>query len=576
MLGDGPDAAPAVVGVLNDLGLGLMATLVFVEDAADEISQQALTFAANLGQDVSAVPVQDTYAPAAWAEAIMNRIEQASPDVVVAPGTDRGNEVLAHVAAMLDQPMAANCVAFTAGDPATVTRVRWGGSLLEEARVHAAPVLLTVAPHAVAAAAPDVAIESLTSNLDGAVAVRERVPTVTAGVSLESADVVVSGGRGVGSAEGFVIIEELAGLLGGAVGCSRAVTSAGWRPHTDQVGPDGDQDLARDLHRVRDQRGHPAHGRMQGGQEAPGHQPGRRGVDLRQRRLRRDRRPARGGPGDLGRDQEGARDIGTVIAAVALAAAIAISGTLFIRRVLFLTGIVRAAPAVDRSDEPGHRARNEVTIVLGQRKLLQRFGPGLMHAFIFWGFLVLLPTILIALIGAVDKHDTLPWLGHQGWFAFLVDLFAVLVLVGVLGALYIRKVQRPRRFQGSHLGEADLILAMIATIATTLLLWHATRIALGLNEWPAADAPVSNLLSHLFADDQATRVLERVFVWLHVLTILTFLAYLPRSKHLHIATAAINVWFGGTGPGGRLEPLRFDDPDVPEEEIRFGAGTAAI
>ena len=240
---------------------------------------------------------------------------------------------------------------------------------------------------------------------------------------------------------------------------------------------------------------------------------------------------------------------------------------------LFLTGIVRAAPAVDRSDEPGHRARNEVTIVLGQRKLLQRFGPGLMHAFIFWGFLVLLPTILIALIGAVDKHDTLPWLGHQGWFAFLVDLFAVLVLVGVLGALYIRKVQRPRRFQGSHLGEADVILAMIATIATTLLLWHATRIALGLNEWPAADAPVSNLLSHLFADDQATRVLERVFVWLHVLTILTFLAYLPRSKHLHIATAAINVWFGRTGPGGRLEPLRFDDPDVPEEEIRFGAGT---
>ena len=216
-----------------------MATLVFVEDAADEISQQALTFAANLGQDVSAVAVQDTYAPAAWAEAIMNRIEQASPDVVVAPGTDRGNEVLAHVAAMLDQPMAANCVAFTAGDPATVTRVRWGGSLLEEARVHAAPVLLTVAPHAVAAAAPDVAIESLTSNLDGAVEVRERVPTVTAGVSLESADVVVSGGRGVGSAEGFVIIEELAGLLGGAVGCSRAVTSAGWRPHTDQVGQTG-------------------------------------------------------------------------------------------------------------------------------------------------------------------------------------------------------------------------------------------------------------------------------------------------------------------------------------------------
>ena len=64
-------------------------------------------------------------------------------------------------------------------------------------------------------------------------------------------------------------------------------------------------------------------------------------------------------------------------------------------------------------------------------------------------------------------------------------------------------------------------------------------------------------------------------MWVHVPTILTFLAYLPRSKHLHIVTAAFNVWCGRTGAGGRLEPLRFDDPDVPEEEIRFGAGTAA-
>ena len=84
-------------------------------------------------------------------------------------------------------------------------------------------------------------------------------------------------------------------------------------------------------------------------------------------------------------------------------------------------------------------------------------------------------------------------------------MFCVLVLVGVLAALWIRKVQRPRRFEGSHLGEADLILALIATIVITLLLWHAIRIALGLNEWPASWSPVSNALSHLFGHDQATR-----------------------------------------------------------------------
>ncbi len=227
---------------------------------------------------------------------------------------------------------------------------------------------------------------------------------------------------------------------------------------------------------------------------------------------------------------------------------------------------------MDRSGHVGRRARNEATIVLGQRKLLQRIGPGLMHAFIFWGFMVLLPTIVIAMISIVDKHTTFPWLGHQGWYFLLVDIFAVLVLVGVVAALWIRKVQRPRRFQGSHLGEADLILALIATIATSLLLWHAAQIALHLNDWPKAWSPVSNGLSHLFARDGATRALERVFVWIHVLTILSFLAYLPRSKHLHIMAAAVNVWFARTGPGGRLEPLDFT---VPDEEIRFGAGTPA-
>jgi Fe-S oxidoreductase len=267
-----------------------------------------------------------------------------------------------------------------------------------------------------------------------------------------------------------------------------------------------------------------------------------------------------------------------LLSALALAAALVASGTLFATRARTLIGLIRAAApaqAAQRTGDTTRRARNEATIVLGQRKLLQRLGPGLTHAFIFWGFMVLLPTILIALIGVVDKRSTLPWLGHQGWYMLLVDIFCVLVLAGVLAAVYIRKVLRPRRFEGSHLGEADLILALIAAIVISLLLWHGARIAVHLNDWPASWSPVSKLLSHLFGRDQASRVLERVFVWIHVLTILGFLAYLPHSKHLHIFVAAINVWFGRTRAGGRLEPLIFEDPDVPEEELRFGAGKAS-
>jgi Fe-S oxidoreductase/nitrate reductase gamma subunit len=225
----------------------------------------------------------------------------------------------------------------------------------------------------------------------------------------------------------------------------------------------------------------------------------------------------------------------------------------------------------ERDDDVPLRVRNEAVVVLGQKKLLQRLAPGLMHAFIFWGFVVLLPTIAMAMIAAVDRGRTLPWLGHQGWFALLVDVFVVLVLVGVAAAVWIRKVVRPRRFEGSHLGEADLILALITGIVTTLLLWHAALIALGDAEYGGGWSPVSNAVSSLFGSGTATEVLERVFVWAHVSLILGFLAYLPYSKHLHIFTAAPNVYFARTRARGRLEPLRFEGPD---EELRFGIGTA--
>ena len=110
---------------------------------------------------------------------------------------------------------------------------------------------------------------------------------------------------------------------------------------------------------------------------------------------------------------------------------------------------------------------------------------------------------------------------------------------------------------------------------TTLLLWHASRIALGLNEWPARlVAGLERALAPVRRTAQGDAGAERVLVWAHVLLILGFLAYLPYSKHLHIVTAAVNVFFGRTRARGRLEPLRFDE-DVPEDELRFGAGTVA-
>ncbi|HEY7730046.1 MAG TPA: electron transfer flavoprotein subunit alpha/FixB family protein [Gaiellaceae bacterium] len=202
----------------------------------------------ELGPGTLHLAEHDAYAslaPDAVAATVAGVVERTGARAVVAPGSDTGNDVLARVAARLDQPLASNCVAATAGEPARVTRTRWGGSLLEEAELDGAPLLLTVQPHAVAAdvaGAPVAGVERFTpvlADADLAVRVADRVEAAGSGIALADANVVVSGGRGVGSTEGFAIIEELAGLLGAAVGCSRAVTMAGWRPHTDQVGQTG-------------------------------------------------------------------------------------------------------------------------------------------------------------------------------------------------------------------------------------------------------------------------------------------------------------------------------------------------
>jgi electron transfer flavoprotein alpha subunit len=223
------------------LGTDVVAALC---GGTDALAAACAGYGANVVVDL-VHQLLDDYNPQAWGEAVAQLVAERSPSAVVACGTERGNETLAHVAVSLDLPMVANALKLDAlgGDSWTLTRVQWGGSLLEDVTLTASVKLVSVSHHAIEMQPSPVTEQrsTFTPALDDALGsgmVRDRVVRES-GVTLTTAPVVIGGGRGVGSPEGFAPLEELAALLGGVVGCSRAVTNNGWRNHTDQVGQTG-------------------------------------------------------------------------------------------------------------------------------------------------------------------------------------------------------------------------------------------------------------------------------------------------------------------------------------------------
>jgi Fe-S oxidoreductase len=268
----------------------------------------------------------------------------------------------------------------------------------------------------------------------------------------------------------------------------------------------------------------------------------------------------------------------------------AVAAVLAGRRLWWLYRLGRTGqPAPERIEavrtHPGRDAETQVTEVFGQRKLLKWSVPGVAHFLTFWGFIILILTIIEAYGDLFNATFAIPGIGHWAWVGFLEDLFAVGVLVGIVTFAIIRLRNSPERegrksrFAGSHTGAAWLVLFLIFLVIATLLIYRGAQINTG--DFPYAHgAFASQIVGHWLAPlgVGANKALETTFILLQLAVILGFGVFVTYSKHLHIAIAPLNVLYSRRPNGlGALQPMRsggkvldFEEAD-PDTDI-FGRG----
>ena len=270
------------------------------------------------------------------------------------------------------------------------------------------------------------------------------------------------------------------------------------------------------------------------------------------------------------------------IAMAATALALAVAG----RRLYFLSRLIGSGqPAPGRLSRWARRAEVEVAEVGGQKRLLKWTVPGLAHAFTFWGFTVLLLTIIEAYGDLFSPTFHIPLIGTWSSIGFLEDFFIVAVLVALVVFTVIRLVNNPKRlerrsrFYGSHTGAAWVTLAMIAGVVITLLVYREAQTNVTTNgvpdfpysDWAFASHVVGSWLHPLGAG--VNEALATVFVVLNVVVIVGFLVFVVYSKHLHIFMAPINVAFSRQPRAlGALDKTPDMDIENLDEDTVFGAG----
>jgi Fe-S oxidoreductase len=258
----------------------------------------------------------------------------------------------------------------------------------------------------------------------------------------------------------------------------------------------------------------------------------------------------------------------SILVLVALATALGVFGWRIYKRLW--VNLRQGRPSGPFGDW-GKRIEGLFVYVAGQLKLFRVRLPGIAHFFIFWGFMVLSLTILQAivegLLSFVNPHFVLPIVGSFGPLVLLQDLFVVFVVIAVAYDIVVRIAVKPKRYEGSHGGQAVLVLGFIMAIMLSLSVMNGIYINLG--ELPAATwRPVSRLVGSLFSGLTASTqmVIAEAAYWVHLGVVLIFLTELPEGKHFHVVTSIPAILLRDLEPAGRLKP-------APEMDGQVGVGS---
>ncbi len=226
-----------------------------------------------------------------------------------------------------------------------------------------------------------------------------------------------------------------------------------------------------------------------------------------------------------------------------------------------------------RLDHLGARLKNILIIVFGQSKLFRDPVAGLIHFFIFWGFIILLSAVMEAIVQGITPQFSLKALGRLfPPIEALQESIGTLVVLSCLFALIRWHFFPPKRFFGREITghvrlDATIILALILMIMISMFGANAAKMAGAAQMDPTRF--ISKQLAHLVFFDKSARAHQwyQVFWWIHIILILGFLNYLPYSKHLHILTSIPNVLLASLMPRGELGALSFLD----ENAANYGA-----